>query len=82
MSIKVRNLILLFIYANIGQLIFTIIIISKKYIQVEKYYKTQYQYKMYRKAAKSLKIDINDLKIKAKEEDCIIMDTKGIIFLF
>ena len=33
-----------------------------------------------RKTAKSLKIDINGLKIQAKEEDCFTADAKNIIF--
>lgn len=37
--------------------------------------------KQIKKATKSLKIGSNGLKIEAKEEDCIITDAKGIIFL-
>ena len=35
-----------------------------------------------REIAKSLKITTNGLEIEVKEEDCIIVDVKGIILLF
>lgn len=35
-----------------------------------------------KKVAKSLKIDINGLKIEAKKENCIITNIKDIILLF
>lgn len=44
----------------------------------EKIMKLSISVRYTKKAAKSLKIDTNDMEIKAKEENCTIEDVKGI----
>ena len=55
--------------------------IKKNKFEPKKIIKLSTSIRHIKKAAKSLKIDTNDLEIKVKEEDCTIANAKDIILL-